>query len=140
MYGVDKEYDGSVIVRIDNDGGTRVAGMPIGIRTKQISIVGGIGCKIIPTESASQTGGSAWHSTHGFYTQRTQDAASVPFTSVLQGCAEYGNIISTREYSCITADTSVHDTCQRVMNLSAENLSIRLLFSGGNVIQLRIAN
>ena len=31
----DKEYDGSVIVRIDNDGGTRVAGMPIGIRTKQ---------------------------------------------------------------------------------------------------------
>ncbi len=91
MYGVDKEYDGSVIVRIDNDGGTRVAGMPIGIRTKQISIVGGIGCKIIPTESASQTGGSAWHSTHGFYTQRTQDASvlfhSPPFCRAAQSMA-----------------------------------------------------
>ena len=128
MHGIDKQYDGSVIVRVDNDGSTRISGMAIGVRAEQVPVVGGICCEAVPAESASQAGSGAWHGTHGFYAQRAQDAAAVPFASVLQGCAEHGNIFGTGEYSGVAADASVHDTCQRVVYLSVEDLPVRLFF------------
>ena len=38
----------------------------------------------------------------------------------------------TGEYAGVSADASVHDTCQRVVYLAAEHLSVGLLFSRCN--------
>ena len=49
MHGIDEQDDGSIVVRIYDDGSTSVSGVPVGIRTKIISVIGSVGGEIIPS-------------------------------------------------------------------------------------------
>ena len=49
MHGIDEQDDGSIVVRVYDDGSTGVSGVPVGIRTKIISVIGSVGGEIIPS-------------------------------------------------------------------------------------------
>lgn len=64
---------------------------------------------------------------HSFYSQWAEDAVPVPFSAVLQGGAEDSYVFGTREYAGIAGNTTIHDTGEWIVYLSAEDAAIGLL-------------
>ena len=107
--------------------------MTIRITTEQNTLIRSICAIIIPTQSTAKFfNRPTWNCTHSLHTLRTQDATTIPFTTILQGSTKNCDIFSTGEYTGIATDTTIHDTCQWIMHLSQKYLTIDLLFSRSN--------
>lgn len=132
MDGVDEQDDAGVRIGVNDDAGAGVARVAVGMGAEEVAVVRGIGREAVPSQRASQRRHGTGHGAHGLYALRAEDAPSVPLAAVLQGGAEQGDVIGTREDTCVAADATVHDAGQGVVHLSAEHLSVGLLFGGGH--------
>ena len=128
MHGVDEQDDARVRVRIDDDAGTCIACVAVSVRAEEVAVVRSVGGETVPAQCTTDGGHGAGNSAHGFHTLRTQDAPAIPLATVLEGSAEHGDVFGAGEDTCIAADASVHDAGQRVVYLSAQYLSVGLLF------------
>ena len=128
MHGVDEQDDARVRVRIDDDAGTCIACVAVSVRAEEVAVVRSVGGETVPAQCTADGGHGAGNSAHGFHTLRTQDAPAIPLATVLEGSAEHGDVFSAGEDTCIAADASIHDAGQRVVYLSAQYLSVGLLF------------
>ena len=63
---------------------------------------------------------------------------SVPFSAVLQGGAEYSYVFDTREYAGIAGNTTIHDTGEWIVYLSAEDAAVGLLLGRSDFDKLRV--
>ena len=97
---------------------------------EHVSKIRGIIGRIIPSRSSAKCFKTFGNCCHKFYGGGTENAMPVKFSAVYECGAKQCNIICTGKDSCVAAYAGIYNSCQRVVNSTAQNLTCFLFFCG----------